>query len=408
MSEVVRGEYLELLDEFRSDSKLIKIITGVRRSGKSTILIQFRDRLLDDGENVVHLDMEGMAYSITTDREMMSYITENMGGGKGFVLIDEVQMVDGWEKVVNTLRANGANVYVTGSNAKILSSEFTTIIGGRYVEIHILPLSFREFLRRYPPRGTERTEQRFSQFLKEGGLPIIDLETDSPRKRRVILDGVIDSIVGRDIHARSGLDGALIKRLTSFMFFNIGNVVTGESLLKGSGISDRRTLDKYLDAVEDSYVFYRVDSYDLIGKRMMKVKAKYYSADVGLRNVTIGHRADDSAGLLENVVFLELLRRGYDVTVGSYRDYEVDFTARRGEHVEFYQISATLSGDSTIKREERPLKLLKDEGSRYILTLDRDLPAGSKGITYMNLIDWLLTPPGEDGAGGESDDTAGP
>ena len=389
MGELIRTEYLDKLDSFRDRPDLVKILTGVRRSGKSTILSQFRRRLESDGLDVVYMDMEKLSFAVTSDREMHRYITESMTSEGGYLLIDEVQFVNGWEKVVNNFRANGANVYVTGSNARVLSSDFTTIIGGRYVEIHILPLSFREFLDRYPPKGSERIEQRFAQYLREGGLPIIDLESDDHAKRRSILDGVYDSIVGRDIAVRSGMDNGTIRRLTSYLYSNIGNTTTGESLMRGSGISDRRTLEKYLDAVEDSYVFYRVDTYDLIGKKMMKVKAKYFSADTGLRNAALGHRMDDSSGLLENVVFLELKCRGYDVVVGAYRDYEIDFTARKEGDVEFFQIASTLGDASTIKREERPLRLLKEAGRKTILTLDRDLPEGTDGVEYVNLIDWL-------------------
>lgn len=395
MAELIRTEYLEKLDMFRDRPDLVKIITGVRRSGKSTILSQFRRRLESEGADVVHVDMEKLAFSVTSDREMHRYITGSMPSDDAFVLIDEVQSVKGWERVVNTLRANGANVYVTGSNAKVLSSDFTTVLGGRYVELHVLPLSFREFLERYPPKGDVRTEQRFDQYLAEGGLPIIDLDTDSPEKRRTILDGVYDSIVGRDIAVRSGMDPGTIRRLTAFLYSNIGNTTTGERMLSGSGISDRRTLEKYLDAVEDSFVFYRVDTYDLSGRRMMKIRAKYFSADTGLRNAALGRRMDDSSGLLENAVFLELKRRGYDVVVGSYRDYEVDFTARRDGRVEFYQVASTLADESTARREERPLRLLDDVGVKTILTLDRDLPDDSGGIRYVNLIDWLEgEPPG--------------
>lgn len=185
------------------------------------------------------------------------------------------------------------------------------------------------------------------------------------------------------------MDIGTIRRLTLFLYSNVGNITTSDSMRIGSGISDRRTLEKYLDAVEDSFVFYRVDAYDFIGKKMLKVKAKYYSADIGLRNTVLSHRMDDTAGLLENVVFLEFKRRGYDVSVGSYRDYEVDFTARRDGLVEFYQIVSTLGDSSTIINEERPLKLLKDVGSKIILTLDRELPADVDGMEYINLIDWL-------------------
>lgn len=389
MGELIREEYLEKLDSFRNRPDLVKIITGVRRSGKSTIMSQFYKKLKSDNQDALYVDMEKLSFVVTSDREMYNYIMESVSSENAYVLIDEVQFVKGWEKVVNNIRANGANVYVTGSNATVLSSDFTTIIGGRYVEIHVLPLSFREFLNRYPPKGTERTEQRFNQYLNMGGLPIIDLESDDSMKCRAILDGVYDSIVGRDITVRSGMDNRTVRRLTSYLYSNIGNTTTGESMMIGSGISDRRTLEKYLDAVEDSYMFYRVDTYDLIGKKMMKIKAKYFSADIGLRNIALNHRMDDSSGLLENIVFLELKRRGYDVTVGAYRDYEVDFTARINGNVEFFQVASTLNDISTVKREERPLRLLKEIGKKTILTLDRDLPNNTDGIEYANLIDWL-------------------
>ena len=389
MGELIREEYLEKLDSFRNRPDLVKIITGVRRSGKSTIMSQFYKKLKSDNQDALYVDMEKLSFVVTSDREMYNYIMESVSSENAYVLIDEVQFVKGWEKVVNNIRANGANVYVTGSNATVLSSDFTTIIGGRYVEIHVLPLSFREFLNRYPPKGTERTEQRFNQYLNMGGLPIIDLESDDSMKYRAILDGVYDSIVGRDITVRSGMDNGTVRRLTSYLYSNIGNTTTGESMMIGSGISDRRTLEKYLDAVEDSYMFYRVDTYDLIGKKMMKIKAKYFSADIGLRSIALNHRMNDSSGLLENIVFLELKRRGYDVTVGAYRDYEVDFTARINGNVEFFQVASTLNDISTVKREERPLRLLKEIGKKTVLTLDRDLPNNTDGIEYANLIDWL-------------------
>jgi uncharacterized protein len=387
--EIIRKAYLEKLEEFMDRPDFVKIITGVRRSGKSTLLAQFKNKLENQNENVISINLEEKRFSITTKRELNSYITENMRTQKDYVLLDEVQYVTGWEDVVNTLRINGANVYVTGSNAKVLSSEFSTIIAGRYVEIHVLPLSFAEFLKRYPPKGEIRTEQRFDQYLIQGGMPIIDLD-DAPRKNRTIMEGVYDSIVNRDIVSRSKMDPTTIRRMTDFMYSNIGNITTLETLGSGSGISDNRTIDRYLDALTDSFVFYKVDAYDLIGKKKMKVKAKYYASDTGLRNTALGHTDDGAAGLLENIVFLELIRRGYDVVIGSYRDYEVDFTARIDGRTEFYQVAKTVSGDATIDREERPLKLLGDRGTKTILTLDRDLPEEKKGIKYVNLIDFLL------------------
>ncbi len=387
--EIIRKSYIERLEEFEDRPDLVKIVTGVRRSGKSTLLAQFRQRLENKGENVVSINLEEKRFSVTTKRELNSYVTELMTTPKDYILLDEVQYIAGWEDVVNTLRSNGANVYVTGSNAKVLSSEFSTIIAGRYAEIHVLPFSFSEFLERYPPKGDTRVEQRFDQYLVQGGMPIIDLD-DSLRKNRTIMEGVYDSIVNRDVVSRSRMDPSTVRRMTDFMYSNVGNITTLESLASGSGIGDNRTVDRYLDALTDSFVFYKVNTFDLIGKKMMKVKAKYYASDTGLRNTALGHTDDNASGLLENIVFLELIRRGYDVVVGSYRDYEVDFTARSFGKTEYYQVAKTLADDSTIEREERPLKLLGDAGIKTVLTLDRDLPESRDGIRYLNIVDFLL------------------
>lgn len=389
MAEILRDEYLRRLESFRDRPDLVKILTGVRRSGKSTILSQFRRRLEASGEEVVSVDMEAMSFVLTTGRDLYDYLKERMPSPDCAVLLDEVQYVDGWERAVNALRAGGADVYVTGSNAKVLSSEFSTMLAGRYAEIHVLPFSFREFLERYPPHGDVRTYARFEQYLRYGGLPIIDLD-DDPGKNRVIMSGVYDSVVGRDIASRAGVELRTVERMTRFMYSNVGNITTLSSITSGSGISDRRTADRYLSAITDSYAFYRADSYDLVGKRPMRVKAKYYAADTGLRNAALAHSDDDASGLLENVVFLELKRRGCSVAVGSYRDYEVDFTVRKDEGVGLIQVCRTLVEDNTLDRELRPLRLA--EGTKKIvLTMDRDLPDDMDEVSFVNLTDWLMS-----------------
>ncbi len=387
MTEVIRTEYLKKMSDYFDRPDLIKIITGVRRSGKSTLMRQFGDILKEKGIGFLHLDMESMRYDIVSERDMYGYLSERSEEG-GCILLDEVQIVSGWENVINTLRANGRNIYVTGSNAKVLSSEFSTIIAGRYVQIHVLPFSFKEFIERYPVTGTERTEYRFRQFMNCGGLPVIDLN-DDVEKNLSISEGVYDSIVNRDIIARTGLNPGVVRRMTDFMYANTGNIITLDALRKGLGMLDRRTVERYLDAITDSFVFYKVKTYDLIGKKLMKVKAKYYPSDTGMRNVSVGHSDDNMPGILENVVFLELTRRGYDVVIGCYRDREVDFTVRKNGIIEFYQVSLTLKDKSTMERERRVLDNLPDDGKKIILTLDSDLP-DSDSVQYVNAIDWLL------------------
>ena len=389
MRELVREGYLERLYSLRDRPDLIKIVTGVRGSGKTTILGQLRKRLESEGCDVLYLGMELTNLTAASERELYDCIAESMPPEEPYVLLDEIHRVNCWEKVVEDLRANGANVYIAGSDAKVRSSDFATVAGGGCIEIHVLPLSFKEFLTRYPPDGSERTERRFDQYLLNGGLPIVDMGSDCPDKRRTILEGMYYSIVVHDVAVRSGTDIGTAKRLTSFLCSNIGNFTTAKSLIHGSGISDRRTLNRYLDAVLDSFVFYRVDAYDLVGKQMMKAKAKYYMADIGLRNAVSNRRTNDPPGSLENIVFLELKRRGYDVAVGKYRDYEVDFIAWGSGYTGYFQIAPTLDDDFALRRKTRPLRLLKDAGEKTVLTLDRELPEDADGIRYVNLVDWL-------------------
>lgn len=392
MGELIRESYLSKLERYRDRPDVIKIVTGVRRSGKSTILRQFRRRLESSGEDVTYANMEELGYVVTTDRELFDHVRRSMGSRDGYVLLDEVQLIRGWERAVNTLRANGANVYVTGSNSGVLSSDLSTLIAGRYVEIHVMPLSFSEFVQRYPPHGDIGLSQRFDQYRTYGGIPMIDVE-GGPEGIREILSDVGSSILLRDVATRSDISVGTVRRLTGFMYGNIGNRTSLETLKQGAGISDNRTLDRYLEAITGSYAFYRVEPYDLIGRRMLRTNAKFYASDVGLRNVATYHVDDNSSGILENIVFLELRRRGYDVVVGSYRHYEVDFTARRDGATELIQVSKTILDPDTEGRELRPLRLAGDAGDRKVITLDRDLPDRDDGVPRVNMIDWLLDSP---------------
>lgn len=387
---VLRSEYLSKLESFKKNRDLIKIITGVRRSGKSILMKQFRKALEDEGENTIYVDLEEKRYILDSEMALYDNLRRNISEKGTYVLLDEVQLVPGWERVVNTVRLEfEANIYVTGSNAQMISSELGTHIAGRYVEISILPFSFKEFIMRYPTDDDNGYTQRFIQYLHWGGMPIIDLKDDES-KNRAILRGVYDSVVNKDVRARMDIEQGLLENMTVFMMSNIGNLVSSNKISSGSLIGDPRTAEKYLKQLCECFIFYRADRYDIIGKKHLKTNAKFYAVDTGLRNTVLyGSERNDSA-LLENVVYLELIRRGYDVAVGSYKDREIDFTAWRGGEPEFYQVALTIADKSTADREFKSFKSMGPGFRRTVITLSRNFPEVPEGVKIVNAVDWML------------------
>ena len=385
MAELIREGYLRELESFTDRPDLIKIITGVRRSGKSTILSQFRSRLESRGERVVYMDMERLGFSVTSDREMYRYITESLGPDGGYVLIDEVQFVPGWERVVNTVRANGSNVYVTGSNARVLSSDFTTIIGGRYVEIHVLPLSFAEYLELHP--GDR--DSRFNSYLRYGSLPEVDPDRGGTFCD-VQLMGIFNTVLVEDILGRLGTgDANTLRAIARFLYTNVGNETNVHTIAKEVGIGNE-TVSRYLSKLTEAFLFYESEKYDIVGKKVLRTNGKFYASDLGMRNAALlGAGGTDISRPLENVVYLELVRRGYTVRVGSYRDWKVDFTAVRGGETEYYQVCLTMMSEDTRVRELRSLDAIRDNFPKTVLTLDRFGLGSENGIRIVNVLDWL-------------------
>lgn len=392
--KIVRRErYLRILDSYRSNPDIVKVVTGVRRCGKSELLRQFRQLLLDDGvpeRDVIHIDLEERRYVIDSERMMYEYIRGMIPSKGAYILLDEVQLVRGWERVVETLRLEfGANIYITGSNAQMVSSELGTHLTGRFVEISILPFSFREFTERYPVDADNGYTQRFIQYLRWGGMPIIDLGDDET-KNRAILRGVYDSIVNNDIRMRVELDQSTLENVTAFMMSNIGNLVSRQAITRGAGIGDQRTVEKYLGELCRCFVFYKADRYDIIGRSHMATNAKFYTVDTGLRNTVLYGSEYNEAALLENAVFIELVRRGYRVAVGSYRNHEVDFTAWKGDEPEFYQVALSLHSGNTLEREVRTFRSMGAGARMFIVTLDRDPVDVPDGVDVVNAVDWML------------------
>lgn len=391
---VPRTRYLDLLHSFRSNVDLIKVITGVRRSGKSELMRQFRQALIDDDvdeKNIVYIDLDDDRYVIDTERMLYELIEESIRGDGAYVLIDEVQLVPGWERAVETARVRfKANLYVTGSNSQMTSSDLATHITGRYVEIHVLPLSFKEFVYRYPKDRENGYTQRLDQYLKWGGMPIINLN-DQPRKNKAILKALYDSVVNEDIRSRVELEQGILDNITRFMMSSTGRLISTSTITSGSYIRDPRTTERYLGELCGSYLFYKADSYDIIGKKHLSTKAKFYPVDTGLRNVRLKKFEQNPAAMLESAVYIELVRRGYEVSIGSFNSHEVDFTAwdEDGEP-EFIQVAYMVSDQSTLDRELAAFKNMESGTRMTLITMDPDLPEVPDGVRAVHATDWFL------------------
>ena len=359
-----------------SGSSRVHVITGVRRSGKTVLMLQLKDRLEEQGVHAVYLDAE----ALPPDADLADRVHRLIGSPDDAVLIDEACSCEGWEDAVDALHREGTCLYLSSSRADPLH------MGTEHDPVHILPLSFREFLERYPVCGDEREDRRFDEYAKQGGMPILD-PGDGLHRNAVILEGVLDSVICRDVmRSSTGLSAAT--DLMRFLFMNIGNTVTMRQMTQASGVSSR-TAEKHLRSLTDSHLFYRADVYDLTAGRPMKTRARFYACDTGVRNAALFHSDDRSPGIPENIVFLELMRRGYRVSSGVYRDHTVDLIAERDGSVLYVQVARTLSDERVRRMKERPLRLLGD-GGKLILALDRRLPPDSKGIRYRNLIGFLL------------------
>lgn len=394
MSEqyVKRSSYIDKMLEYYENRDIVKVLTGIRRCGKSVLMGQFRQHLLDSGiseKDVIFIDLEEMRYVIDSERMFYDYICNNIHSEKPIILIDEVQLIKGWERVVDSVRLKyDANIYITGSNSETVSEKLGTHLTGRFVEINIFPFSFVEFLDRYPIDDENGYTQRFIQYLRFGGMPIINLKDDN-RKNRTILRGVYDSIINYDIRPGMEIDQTILDNITSFMISNIGNLTSNNSIAGRSYIGDPRTVEKYLGKLCECFIFYKADRYDVIGGNHMKINAKFYLADTGFSDAILLGSEYDEGALLENAVFIELLRRGYRISVGSYKDKEIDFTAWKDGNPEFYQVAWTVQGAKIFRREISPLTKLEGQ-KRFLITMDREVPDVPEGIEVINAIDFFM------------------
>ena len=395
---IQRKEYLNKLIAFK-DKQLIKVVTGIRRCGKSTLLEIYQNWLLEQGiekEQIISINFEDIDFEELTDyRRLYSYLKERLVPGKvTYIFLDEIQHVEDFPKVVDSLYIKkNVDVYITGSNAYMLSSEIATLLSGRYVQIEMLPLSFKEYMvstGSMTDRGVKYTE-----YLENSSFPYTLELKGQPDEIRDYLEGLYNTIVVRDIVSRKKItDTMMLKSVLRFVFDNIGNPLSSKKIadtMTSDGRKiDAKTVEKYLEALSESYIIYQAKRYNIKGKQYLKTLEKYYVVDIGLRYMLLGSRQMDAGHILENVVYLELLRRGYDVYVGKIDSFEVDFVAQNSKGTWYYQVALSVRDEKTLERELRPLMAIRDHYPKMILTLDDDPEAQYDGIRRINARDWLL------------------
>ncbi len=398
MQRIERSEYLMKLISWK-DKQLIKVVTGVRRCGKSTIMEIFQDYLRTHGvaENqIVSVNLEDFDfYELRDPKKLYDYIKERLLPDKmTYIFLDEVQHCQEFPRVVDSLYIKkNVDLYITGSNAHMLSSETATLISGRYVEISMLPLSFREYV-----ESTEDTKDlpgKYRRYLETSSFPYALELADQPNELRAYLEGIYNTIVVKDISLRNRIpDAMMLESITRFVFDSIGSPLStkkiADTMTSAGRKIDVKTVEKYLKALMDSFVIYQAKRYNIKGKQYLKTLEKYYVVDIGMRTMLLGSRAMDVGHVLENVIYLELLRRGYEVYVGKVDDLEVDFVAMDQKRTIYYQVAASVRDENTLRRELTPLQKIPDHYQKVILTLDEDPEADYDGIRRINALDWLV------------------
>lgn len=409
MAELInRPEYLEQLVQ-NKDVDLVKIVTGIRRCGKSSLLDLFHKYLSEQGvaeSNIIHMNMESLRYRNLSDYlTFYDYISERIAkDGKTYLIFDELQAVEHWEKAIESFRLDfDVDIYITGSNAYLLSTEFSTLLSGRYVEIRMLPLSFKEFLTFYDFDQAVTQEEKFQRYLQFGGMPILREYQFNEARSNQALEGIYSTVVLRDILQRNNqADQGMLQKITMFLCSNIGsitspnsigNVLSNEGEIqtgKGKNVAGK-TVDKYISMLRSAFIFYSVGRYDVKGKQLLKTLGKNYIIDMGFRNMLLGYRDADRGHIIENIVFLELIRRDYRVYIGKVGDTEIDFVAEKPNDKIYIQVTESMQSPETRERELRPLRMIPDNYEKIVLSMDRNYISSYDGIKSLYLVDWLLS-----------------
>lgn len=402
---VKRVEYLEKLRAWK-DEQIIKVVTGIRRCGKSTLLQQYQALLKEEGvsdDQIVSVNFEELEYEELLDyKKLYAYLKERLCQGKTtYIFLDEIQKVPDFEKVVDSLYVKpDTDLYITGSNAYLLSSDLATLLTGRYVEIAMLPLSFSEYLQ----TTTLPREQTFAEYMRHGGLPYLTRMERTTEKVNTYLEGIYNTVIVKDIEERQRrkeadpnkrkiTDILLLKTIAKYLSSVVGSQVSVKSVADYLTSNGRKvsatTVDDYMEALADSFIFYPAERFDIVGKQVLKTNQKWYIVDLGLRNHILPRRNYDLGFSLENIVYLELLRRDYQVHVGKVGNTEVDFVAQKDGKLSYFQVTADLTNQETFERELRPLQAIRDNYPKTVLTLDSFTAGDYGGIQVVNALDWL-------------------
>lgn len=391
---IERTEYLDFLKKLK-DKNIIKVVTGIRRCGKSTLFDLYKKYLLEncvDKKQIISLNFENPKDMIFNDwKELYTYIEDKLLPDKmNYIFLDEIQVIPNFEKTVDGLFIKkNVDLYITGSNSYMLSGELATYLTGRYMQIHMLPLSFKEYLNYY---GNDNELKKYDTYIQNGGFPyLLNLNQDKELIRNY-LDGIYNTVLMKDVISRNNIkDTMMLESIIKFIFDNIGQLVSTNKISNTLNSNNRKnsvnTVESYLTNLIDSYIIYKISRYDIKRKEYLKTGDKYYVCDLGLRNYLLGG-VKDYGSILENIIFLELKRRGYEIYIGKYDDEEVDFVIKNNDGIKYIQVALSVRDEDTLKRELTSLKNIKDNYPKYLITLDYDTN-DFDGIKQISAIDFL-------------------
>ncbi len=398
---ILRERYIKQITPFIG-KPVIKVITGIRRCGKSTFLKMICNSLTESGVmqgNIILINKDSLDFDfIRNYLDLNNYVKNRIINipGKIYLFIDEIQEIEGWEKAVSGfLTDNTADLFITGSNSKMLSSELATFISGRYIEFRMYPLTFSEFLQFRQGKGSENIDQEFGLFMKYGGFPGIHHMEYEDEVIGQYVNSLYNTILLKDVVARNGIrDIALLEKIAKFTADNCGNITSSKKIAdflktqKVSGSVD--TVQNYLQMLTTAFIFAKVNRFDIKGKRLLEIHEKYYSGDIGLKHILLGYKTGDISGHLENIVYLELLSRGFKVEIGKYIEQEIDFIATKGNEINYIQVAYLLHDQKTIEREYRALEKINDNFPKLVLSMDKFHDPNRAGIQWENLIEYLI------------------
>lgn len=392
---IERNEYLDELKRWK-DKDLIKVITGIRRCGKSTLFELFIDYLKQTGvkdDHIISINLETPEYDFKDYKELYDYVNDKIkDNDMYYVFLDEVQVIEKFEKAVDGLYIKkNVDEYITGSNAYLLSGELATLLSGRYIEIKMLPLSFKEYADYYKSDGDEKL---YLKYVNSSSMPYA-LKLDSQDEIDKYLDSIYNTIIVKDIAVRKKIsDTGVLRSISEFMFASVGNLLSvkkiADTLTSNGRAISVHTVESYLNSLVESFIFNKVSRYDIKGKQYLQSGEKYYATDVTMRYALLGRKNIDLGHVLENIVYLELLRRGYKIYVGKFGDREIDFVAENSKGIQYFQVAYTVRDEKTLERELSALEAINDHYPKFILTMDVDPEVDYNGIRKINVLEWLL------------------